>query len=419
MDPQVSELTVFLTLQAKENPLYFKNILEIKNLKNRVIKNVDEAVNLDEIERMAFSKLNMNALSYFMSGANEEISLHKNKDDFKKILLYPRVLKNVSSVDPSTTVLGSKISLPIMIAPTALHRLTHDDGELASARAAKAANTILVLSGLSSRSMKDVAEVSGDHPRWFQLYVLKNEKLTLEVINSAERNGYTGLVLTVDAPILGFRERDFQVKFRVPSGIKYENLQFSIPKPNKADKDVEKILNESKSKSEIFEFFAKNMDSTMTWDIIRWLRLNTKLKIILKGIHRVDDALIAQKHGVDAIIVSNHGARQLDGVPSGIEMLYPISKALKKIPDNKMELYVDGGIRRGTDVFKAIALGANAVFLGRPIIWGLACDGEKGVSKVLDLIKNELMVAMKLSGVTSIKEITEDYVKVKDSFGKF
>jgi len=418
MESQILELAQYLSNQAKENPEFVKNILTIYNLKKRIVKDVDEAVNLDEIERMAFSKMNMNGLSYFMSGANDELTLDRNIRYFKKILLYPKILKNVSSVDISTTVLGSKISLPVMIAPTALHRLTHDDGELATARAAKNANTILILSALSSKSIADVAKVSGDTPRWFQLYVLKNEQMTLEVVKTAERNGYTGLVVTVDAPILGVRERDFQVKFKVPPGIKYENLQFAIPKTKK-DNNMDKMIKETGGKSEIFEFFAKNMDTTMTWEIVRWLKLNTSLKIILKGVHRVDDALIAQSLGVDAIIVSNHGARQLDGVPSGIEMLYPIAKAVKKIPENKMEIYVDGGIRRGTDIFKAIALGADCVLLGRPILWGLACSGEKGATKVLDMLKNELIVAMKLSGVTSLKEINEDYVRIKDSFGKF
>jgi (S)-2-hydroxy-acid oxidase len=354
-----------------------------------------------------------------MSGANDEISLSRNKSYFNKILMYPKILKDVSRTDLNTVILGRKISSPILIAPTALHKLAHPEGELATARAAKEADTIMILSTMSSVSMEKVAEANGDGERWLQLYVMKDEIQTIEILKLAEKSGYTGIMITVDAPVLGSRERDFQIKFKVPQGVKFENLEYTLKRPTKVKKDIEKILEDNGSKSELFEFFAKNNKTSLTWDFIPWIRKHSKLKIILKGVHRVDDALIASKLGVDAIMVSNHGARQLDTVPSTIEMLTPISKALKNIPDNKIEIYVDGGISRGTDVFKALALGAKAVFIGRPILWGLACDGEKGVIRVLDLLKNELILAMKLSGCQSLDEINEDYIRVKGNFAKF
>ena len=391
----------------------------LKKLNERVVATVDEAVNLEEIERLAYSKLNMNALSYYISGANDEMTLRRNKNYFKKILLYPKILKDVSETDISTTILGKKVSMPILIAPSAMHKLACEHGEIETAQAAKDADTLMILSSLSSTSMEDVAKANGDGLRWFQLYVMKDRNQTIEIIRLAEKNGFSGIVLTVDAPVLGTRERDFKTQFKVPPNISYPNLEYTLKNRNQVNKDMQKVLNETGAKSEIFTFFARNIDSSLTWNIIDWLRQNTKLHIILKGVHRVDDALIAQEKGVDAIIVSNHGARQLDTVPSTIEMLYPICQELKKISNNKMEVYVDGGFTRGSDVFKALALGAKAIFLGRPVLWGLVSDGKNGVRKVLDLIKNEFLLTMKLSGCKNVEMIKEDLVRLNKNFAKF
>ena len=346
-----------------------------------------------------------------MTGANDEFSLKRNSSIYKEIFLYPKVLKNVKESNMSVSVLGTQISLPVIIAPTALHKLCHPDGEEATARACTASGSLICLSSLSSSSISQVAKASGDGPRWFQLYAKSNREHTLKVIKMAEKFGYSAIVLTVDAPVLGYRDRDFKVKFTIPKNIEYEDLTGSEKK--------NEVKKENKSKSELFNFFSSNMDAGLSWDIIPWMREITNLKIILKGIHRVDDALKAQELGVDGIIVSNHGARQLDTVPSTMEMLYPISKALKKINGNKMEIYVDGGIRRGTDIIKAIALGARAVFIGRPSLWGLAAGGQKGVEKTIELLRTELMIAMKLSGVTSLDEINEDLLRFRSDFTKF
>jgi isopentenyl diphosphate isomerase/L-lactate dehydrogenase-like FMN-dependent dehydrogenase len=412
--------------QHKENEKYKNNIELINRLKNRVVNNLEEAINLDEIERLAYSKLDMNTLSYFMSGANNEETLRRNKEQFKKVLLYPKILKDVSNTDISTTILGNKISMPIMIAPSALHKMAHEDGEIATAKASKNANTLMILSTLSSSSIERVAAANENGLRWQQLYITKTRDETIEIIKEAERNKYTGLVLTVDAPVLGYRERDFQVKFKVPQGIFYENLINLGKDPNSAlskykssEKNLDKVVEETGKNSALFSYFSSNIDSSLTWEIIQWLKKITKLPIILKGVHRVDDALKAQAMGVEGIIISNHGARQLDSVPSTIEMLYPICQALKKIKDNKMEVYCDGGFTRGSDVFKAVAMGAKGVFLGRPIIWGLTCGGHEGVRKVLDLIRNEFLITMKLCGCTNVNEINEDFIRVKHNFAKF
>jgi isopentenyl diphosphate isomerase/L-lactate dehydrogenase-like FMN-dependent dehydrogenase len=403
----------------KNNDDYKERKKILKKLNHRVVSTVNEAVNLEEIQRLAFSKLNLNALSYYMSGASDEVTLRRNKKYFKKILLYPKVLKDVSKTNITTTILGRKVTMPILIAPSAMHKLACEHGEKETAQAANEANTLMILSSLSSTSMEEVAKANGNGLRWFQLYVMKDRRQTIDLIRLAEKNGFSGIVLTVDAPVLGSRERDFKVNFKVPAHISYPNLELTLKNKNQVEQDLQKVIEETGSKSDIFSFFARNIDSSLTWDIIDWLKENTKLHIILKGVHRVDDALMAQKKGVSAIIVSNHGARQLDSVPSTIEMLYPICKQLKQITNNKMEVYVDGGFSRGGDVFKALALGAKAVFLGRPVLWGLVADGKNGVRKVLDLLKNEFLLTMKLSGCKTVDEINEDYVRFSGRFAKF
>jgi len=398
--------------QSKDES-YKNNLIAMKKLEHRLISHVDEAVNLEEIQRLAFSKLSLNTLSYYMTGANDEYTLKRNMSIYQQIFLYPSVLKDVKESKTSVSVLGQKISIPVIIAPTALHKLCHPDGEEATARAATACGGLICLSSLSSSSISNVAKASGDGHRWFQLYVKSDRTHTHKVIKMCEKYGYTAIVVTVDAPTLGYRDRDFKVKFAVPKNVEYEDLT--------TDEKTTKVEHkkDNKPKNELFSFFASNMDSTLTWDFIPWLRSVTKLKIILKGVHRVDDALKAQEMGVDGIVVSNHGARQLDTVPSTMEMLYPISKALKKIKNNNMEIYVDGGIRRGTDIIKAIALGARAVFIGRPSLWGLAAGGQHGVERVLELLRQELMVAMKLSGVSCLEDITEDLLRFRSDFTKF
>jgi isopentenyl diphosphate isomerase/L-lactate dehydrogenase-like FMN-dependent dehydrogenase len=257
--------------------------------------------------------------------------------------------------------------------------------------------------------------------------VLKDISFTLNFIKRVEQAGYTGLVLTVDAPILGYRERDFQINFKFPDDIEPVNL-LEVYNSDVAKRLLEKISNSDNQKleeqitktgkaSELFMFFTKIVEDSITWDFIEFLRQNTKLKIILKGIHRADDALKAESLGVDAIMISNHGGRQIDTVPSSIEMLYAIKKALGK--NSKMELYLDGGIRRGSDIFKALALGAKAVFIGRPVLWGLAAGGEEGIKRVLDFLRNEFFIVMKLAGCKTLSDINEDYVRFTNNFAKF
>ena len=399
--------------ENEERENYKKNIETIFDYKHRLVNSIDEVVNLDEIRRLAFSKMNMNALSYYMSGSGDEESLSRNYAIFKKILLYPRILRNVNHIDTSLTILGEKFPLPIILAPTAMQKLCHPEGEIGVLKAAKSRNVLMCLSSISSTPMMEVAKEAKGHPMWFQLYVKNDRKMTQKLVKYCEKYGFKAICVTVDAPVLGYRERDFMIKFSIPKTFNYKDIT-TDKKEGDHTKEEQKP---KKPNSELFSFFDSNMETTISWDFVTWLRSITKLKIILKGVHRVDDALKAQEMGVDGIIVSNHGGRQLDTVPSTIEMLVPIAKALKKRdPNSPMELYGDGGIRRGNDIIKALALGAKAVLIGRSMLWGLAAGGQEGVEKVLDMLKMEMIHGMKLLGARNLGEITEDLVLYKSKY---
>ncbi len=400
---------------------YNKIISYLTNLKTRIPPSLEDCVNIHEVERLGMSKLDLNSISYYMSGANNEITLERNIQFYNKILLNQKILVDVSKIDLETEILGNKISLPICISPSAIQKMAHEDGELATAKSAVKNKTIMILSSLSSSTLEDVARANKDGIRWFQLYAMKERIETINILKEAEKHGFSAIVLTVDAPIMGYRDRDFQVKFKKPEKINYEIQQHIIKlcdEQNKNDRnndsnsfDGKNLIEYSENKSDIFNVFKNNIDSSLTWEFIGWLHKQTKLPIILKGILNKEDALIAAESGVDAIMISNHGGRQLDTVPSTIEVLGSIVDSiqqfyLKNPKIKKMEVYIDGGVRRGSDVLKALALGAKAVFIGRPVIWGLAAGGDHGVDKVLDILKNELIVAMKLSGCTEIKKIS-------------
>lgn len=352
-------------------------------------------VNLFELEKLAQQKLSQSAFDYYVSGANDEITLRDNHAAYERIRLAPRMLVDVSKRDLSVTVLGQKISMPILIAPTAFQRMAHPDGELATARAAGRAGTIMTLSTLANSSIEDVAAAASG-PLWFQLYVYKDRKITASLVQRAEAAGFKAIVFTVDSPLLGRRERDVKNRFHLPSNLSVANLiaagLYELPS------DI--------PDSGLAAYIASLYDTALTWKDVDWLRGITKLPILLKGILRADDARLALEHGVAGIIVSNHGGRQLDTVPATIDALPAIMDAVQ----DKMPVLIDGGVRRGTDILKAIAFGARAVLLGRPILWGLTLDGEEGVGLVLELIRQELDLGMALAGCPTIGDISRDII---------
>ncbi|XP_061352778.1 peroxisomal (S)-2-hydroxyacid oxidase GLO4-like [Gastrolobium bilobum] len=353
-----------------------------------------EPVNVSEFQRLAREALPKMYYDFYAGGAEDEFSLKENVEAFRRITLRPRVLVDVSRIDMSTTVLGYSISSPIMIAPTAMHKLAHPEGEVATAKAAAACNTIMVLSFMSTSTVEEVAS-SCNAVRFFQLYVYKRRNVTAVLVQRAERNGYKALVLTVDVPRLGRREADIRNKMVSPQLKNFDGL-VSI--------DVESDNGSG------LEFYASHtLDASFCWEDIAWLKSITKLPILVKGILTGEDAIKAVEVGVAGIVVSNHGARQLDYSPATISVLEEVVHATR----GKVPVLFDGGVRRGTDVYKALALGAKAVLVGRPVIYGLAAKGETGVRQVIEMLKNELELAMALSGCPSVKDITRSHVRTE------
>ncbi|MEP7146581.1 MAG: alpha-hydroxy acid oxidase [bacterium] len=358
---------------------------------------MNDRINISDFEALAKEKLSQMAYDYYSSGANDEITLKENCEAYKRIFLKYRVLKDVSSRNLSTEVIGQNISMPVMIAPTAFHKMAHQEGEIAVAKAAGAAGTIMIVSTLSNSDIEDIVKASGEKNGnvWFQLYVYKDREATRDLIKRVDAAGCKAIVLTVDAPYLGTRERDIRNKFTLPDGLSLKNL---VP--------ASKEYLPEKNTSGITSYFADYLDPSLNWKDIEWIRSVTSLPLFIKGIACKEDALLAVEHGVDGIVVSNHGGRQLDTCRSTIDVLPEVAEAI----NDKIEILIDGGVRRGTDVLKAIALGAKAVLIGRPVIWGLTAGGENGVSAVLEIFRNEFDLAMALCGCDSVKKITKELI---------
>jgi len=355
-------------------------------------------VNLWDFEEYARKYLPKQIHDYYSSGATDQQTLHDNVDAYQRIRIRPRVLKGVEQIDTSSTVLGHKVSSPILVAPTAMQRMAHDDGEKATARACAKAGTIMCLSSWATTSLEEVNEAAPDGLRWFQLYIYNDRVTTQNLVKRAEAAGYKAIVLTVDTPILGRREADVKNGFALPPHLQLANFTSSVLSKG--------VVGGQGKESGLAAYVAGQIDKSLQWKDIAWLKSLTKLPIIVKGIHTAEDAELAIQHGVNAIWVSNHGARQLDGVLAAIDILPEVIQAAK----GRVEVYVDGGIRRGTSVFKALAIGAKAVFVGRPVLWGLAAHGESGVSSVLRLLNQEFTTTMALTGCKSIPEISSNHV---------
>ncbi|XP_063297570.1 2-Hydroxyacid oxidase 1 [Pelobates fuscus] len=356
-------------------------------------------ITVDDFEQYAKQFLQKSVYDYYRSGAGDQQTLADNVAAFSRWRFYPRVLRDVSITDLSTTILGQRVSMPICVGATAMQRMAHPDGETATVRACKSLDVGMMLSSWATSSIEEVAEAAPESLRWMQLYIYKDRNLTRSLVQRAERSGYKGIFLTVDTPYLGRRLADVRNKFQLPPHLRMKNF------------DTEELAFSSKEgygeDSGLAVYVAQAIDASIKWDDIEWLKGITSLPIVLKGILRADDAKKAVKCGVSGILVSNHGARQLDGVPATIDILPEIVEAV----DGKVEVYLDGGIRKGTDVLKALALGARAVFVGRPAIWGLAYQGEEGVKQVLNILMEELKLSMSLTGCCNIQEIKRCLVR--------
>jgi 4-hydroxymandelate oxidase len=340
-----------------------------------------ETLSLRDFERLARHRLDPAAYDFYAGGAGDEVTLRANETAFGRLTLLPQVLRGAAAPDLRTSVLGADLAMPVVVSPTAFHRLADPDGERATARAVAGAGTLMIVSMASTVA---VEELTGP-VRWFQLYLQPDLDFTLHVVRRAERSGCTALVVSVDSPVFGRRERDLRNGFtELPDGMCCENMR-------DASGRVRRI-----------EFVP-----SLGWEHLDWLREATTLPLVLKGVVHPDDARLAVEFGVDGLIVSNHGGRQLDGMTAAIDALPAVVEAV----GGRVPVLVDGGVRRGTDVVKALALGATAVGLGRPVLWGLAAAGEEGVSQVLSMIRDELAAALTLCGVGRLDDLPRDLVR--------
>ncbi|MFT4176623.1 MAG: alpha-hydroxy acid oxidase [Luteolibacter sp.] len=342
-------------------------------------------VAVEDYEPLARERLSPAAWAYLSGGAADEITLRENRAAFERARIIPRVLRDLSEASTKLTLFGQEYEHPIFIAPMAFHRLFHEQGELATLLAAEAFQAGMVVSTQASMTLEEIAERAGS-PLWFQLYLQADREFTERLVHRAETAGYQALVVTVDAPLSGIRNREQRADFHLPPGIEAVNLRGmrTFPQEDRV-------------------FGSQLLTSAPTWKDIGWLRERTRLPILLKGILSAEDARCALDHGASGIIVSNHGGRVLDTLPATLEVLPGIVDTVK----GEVPVLMDGGIRRGTDVYKAISSGADAVLVGRPILYGLAAAGALGAAHVLKILRSELEVTMALAGRVTLREVME------------
>jgi 4-hydroxymandelate oxidase len=356
-------------------------------------------VTVDDFEAAARARLSPMTWDYYRSGADEEHTLHRNRDAWTKFAIWYRALVDVATPRVSTTLLGAEVASPIHVAPTAYHALACAEGERATARACASAGAIYVASTLATTTLEDVAAAAPDAARWFQLYVHRDRDFTMRLVDRAKASGYRAIAVTCDTPVLGRRCADVKNGFALPSGMVMANLVEILPPDLR-----------SGAGSELARFVASAHDPCFVWKDLRDLvDRAAPLPVVVKGIVRGDDARFAIDHGARAIWVSNHGGRQLDLAPSTADALVDVVSAVPQA-----EVYVDGGIRSGTHALVALGLGARAVFVGRPILWGLAAGGAPGVARVLALLQEELVRAMQLAGcadLPALRDVVRDCSK--------
>jgi isopentenyl diphosphate isomerase/L-lactate dehydrogenase-like FMN-dependent dehydrogenase len=348
---------------------------------------VEELLTLDDAERLAQASLPADAWGYIAGGAGDERTLRWNREAFSRYRLRYRVLIDVSDVSTETTVLGTPVSMPVLVAPMAFQLVAHEEHELATARGAAAAGTLMCLSTVATATPADVAEAAPGAPRWLQIYVFKERAVSDEVIEQALGSGFTALVLTADLPVVGVRDRELRAGFDTP--------EVHVP----AMVAARARMGDEGGGLEL-------LDAGVEWRYVTELRERYGVPVIVKGLVTAEDARLACEHGASGVVVSNHGGRQLDGAIASLEALPEVVEAV----DGRAEVYLDGGVRRGTDVVTALAIGAQAVFVGRPVLYGLAFGGARGVRQVLDILRDETENALALLGCRSPSEVTRAHV---------
>lgn len=357
-------------------------------------------VTLADIQRLAEANLDKATRCYIGSGSDREQTLRENIDAFSRLRFRPRVLVDVSKVKTTTTVLGRSISFPVGLSPSATHCIAHPVGEIGTAQVAQDAGVLMILSAMSTVSLEDVRKSAPNCLLWQQTYFFRNRSLTESVVKRAASSGYEAIVVTVDSPVSGKKVSRIKNNLQLKEGLSFANLERSSPGTA--------FTFDTRSE----DFVGKVFSPSVTWEDIRWLRGITQLPIVVKGILTAEAAREALVHGAAAIIVSNHGGRQLDGDPATIEALPEVVAAV----GDQIEVYLDGGVRNGTDVAKALCLGARVVFIGRPVLWGLAYKGKEGVEKVLEILREEFERTIKLLGCPDSRLLNSSFVSPKERY---
>lgn len=375
------------------------------------LRRLRSAANLDDLRAIARRRLPGGVFDYVDGGAEDEATYRRNQTDLGNWEFVPSVLRDVSSIDTSATLLGAPLPLPLVLAPTGFTRIVDPPGELAAARAAARKNIPYSLSTLSTRSIEEVAEVS-EGRKWFQVYVWKDRGLVKNMIERARENGYEALCITADLAVPGRRERDVRRGFSLPPKLGWEMVlegmarpswtwRFLRSEPISFSNVVGLSEHDGSTAVELAELVKDQFDPSLSWADIEWFRAIWPGPMIIKGIQSAADARLAAEHGVEAIAVSNHGGRQLDYAPTPANLMEPIAEAV----GDSLEIIFDGGVRRGSDIIKALALGARAVMVGRPYLYGLGAAGEKGVEWVIDFFAEGMARSMALAGVRSVAEV--------------
>jgi isopentenyl diphosphate isomerase/L-lactate dehydrogenase-like FMN-dependent dehydrogenase len=351
---------------------------------------VETLLTLDDAERLAEEAISPEAWSYIVGGAGDERTLRWNREAFSRYRLRPRVLVDVISVTTETTVLGTPVSMPVLVAPMAFHQIAHEEGELATAKGAAAAGTLMCVSTVATATPRDIAEAAPGAPRWLQIYVFQDRDVSDGVIEQALDAGFSALVLTADLPVYGIRHREARTGFEAP------------------EDDVPAIVTARERGGEKDEHHSLGLlESGLEWNYVTELVERWKVPVLVKGLVTAEDAVLACEHGASGVVVSNHGGRQLDGAIASLEALPEVVAAVGE----RAEIYLDGGVRRGSDVAMALALGARAVLVGRPAMYGLALGGAKGVEQVLEILREETENALALLGCRSPAEVSAAHIK--------
>jgi L-lactate dehydrogenase (cytochrome) len=378
--------------QKQDTPAEIERQKRIKNMPK-----LEACYNLMDFEAVARHVMKKPAWAYYSSGADDEITMRENHSAFHKIWFRPRVLVDVEQVDISTTMLGTKVDIPFYVTATALGKLGHPEGEVVLTRGAKKHNVVQMIPTLASCSFDEIVDArEGSQVQWLQLYVNKNREITKKIVQHAETRGCKGLFITVDAPQLGRREKDMRSKF--------EDAGSSVQKTSGDNVD------RSQGAARAISSF---IDPSLSWKDIPWFMSITKMPIILKGVQRVEDVIRAIETGVQGVVLSNHGGRQLDFARSGVEILAEVMPVLRERNlQDRIEIFVDGGVRRATDIIKALCLGAKGVGIGRPFLFAMSAYGLPGVDRAMQLLKDEMVMNMRLIGASSVDQLNPTMIDI-------